>query len=80
MMDAFTAVAGSGPALVFMFIEALADAAVREGIPRDMAYDVALSGSRGFSKTGPNHRKTSGGTQRPGVLSRWYNNRSRGGP
>jgi len=41
LMDAFTALAGSSPAWVFMFLEALADGAVREGMPRDAAYAVA---------------------------------------
>lgn len=40
-MDACTAVNGSGPAYVFMFIEALADAAVKNGIDRSSAYLLA---------------------------------------
>ena len=40
-ISAYTALSGSGPAYAFMFIEALADAAVRAGIPRDNAYTVA---------------------------------------
>lgn len=41
LFDAVTAVSGSGPAYVYLFIEALADAAVREGLTRDMAYELA---------------------------------------
>ncbi|MDK2903807.1 MAG: pyrroline-5-carboxylate reductase [Clostridiales bacterium] len=41
LMDAVTAVSGSGPAYAFMFIEAIADAGVMEGLPRDKAYTLA---------------------------------------
>lgn len=36
-MDAVTAVAGSGPGYLFLFAEALLDAAVQEGLPHDVA-------------------------------------------
>ena len=38
LFDAATATNGSGPAYVFVLIEAMADAAVLQGIPRDIAY------------------------------------------
>ncbi|HLU52887.1 MAG TPA: pyrroline-5-carboxylate reductase [Acidimicrobiia bacterium] len=36
-LDAVTAVSGTGPAYVFLLAEALTEAAIREGIPRDVA-------------------------------------------
>jgi pyrroline-5-carboxylate reductase len=39
-LDAFTGVAGSGPAYVFLFAEALTDAAIAEGIEPDVAERV----------------------------------------
>jgi len=41
LMNAYTALAGSSPAWIFVLIEALADGAVREGISRSTAYEVA---------------------------------------
>ena len=40
---AFTGIAGSLPAYVFMFIEALADAGVLEGLPRALAYEAVAA-------------------------------------
>lgn len=37
LMDAVTAVSGTGPAYIFLLAEALTEAAVREGLPRDVA-------------------------------------------
>ncbi|MCL2855093.1 MAG: pyrroline-5-carboxylate reductase [Defluviitaleaceae bacterium] len=37
LFDAFTGVAGSSPAYAFMFVEAMADAGVAHGLPRDAA-------------------------------------------
>lgn len=47
LMDCVTGVSGSGPAFVFMFIEALADAAVRCGMPRKQAYIYAAQTVKG---------------------------------
>jgi pyrroline-5-carboxylate reductase len=43
LLDAVTAVSGSGPAYVFLLIEALAKAAEREGLPADLALRLARS-------------------------------------
>lgn len=41
LMDAVTAVSGSGPAYVFLLIEALAAAGARAGLPQDLALRLA---------------------------------------
>ncbi len=50
LMDAVTGVSGSSPAYVFMFIEALADAAVKAGMPRDKSYIFAAQSVLGSAK------------------------------
>ena len=49
-MDAVVAVSGSSPAYVFMFIEAMADQAVAEGLPRNAAYEFAAQAVLGSAK------------------------------
>lgn len=46
-LDAVTAVSGTGPAYVFLLAEALTEAAVREGIPRDIAESFVHKTIRG---------------------------------
>ena len=50
MIDVVTGVSGSSPAYVFLFIEALADAAVAEGMPRSQAYEFAAQSVLGSAK------------------------------
>ena len=50
LMDAVVAVSGSSPAYVFMFIEAMADAAVAEGMPRAQAYQFAAQSVLGSAR------------------------------
>lgn len=45
--DAATAISGSGPAYVALFVDALARAGVRQGLPRDVAQMLALQTLRG---------------------------------
>jgi pyrroline-5-carboxylate reductase len=42
LMDAVTAISGSGPAYVFHFIECLTEAAIRLGLPEELAGRLAL--------------------------------------
>ena len=50
LMDAAGAVGGCAPAYVFMFIEAMADAAVAGGMPRSQAYTFAAQAVLGSAK------------------------------
>ncbi len=50
LMDVVVAVSGSSPAYVFMFIEAMADAAVADGMPRAQAYKFAAQTVLGSAK------------------------------
>lgn len=50
LMDAVVCVSGSSPAYVYLFIEALADSAVKYGIPRADAYEMAAQTVYGSAK------------------------------
>jgi len=53
-----TAVSGTGPAYVFLVMEALIDAAVQPGLPRHVAHDLVietLEGSTAFAKATAQH-------------------------
>lgn len=50
LMNALICASGSSPAFVYMFIEALADGAVKYGMPRDKAYALAAQAVKGSAE------------------------------
>lgn len=50
LMDVVVGVSGSAPAYVFLFLEAMADEAVAEGMPRKQAYEFAAQAVLGSAK------------------------------
>ena len=50
LMDVFGAIGGASPAFAFLYMEALADGAVANGMPRQMAYEIAAQATMGAAK------------------------------
>lgn len=50
LMDTVVGISGSSPAYVFLFLEAMADAAVSDGMPRAQAYQFAAQSVLGAAK------------------------------
>lgn len=77
LFDAFTGLAGSGPAFAAVFAEALADGGVRVGFSREVAQDLAkqvmLASATLLSSTPPSSLKdevaSAGGTAITGVMA-----------
>lgn len=60
LLDTVTAVSGSGPAFVFLFIDALIEAGERQGLPRELGETLVLQTLRGATKMAESSREPIG--------------------
>ena len=72
-MNTVTCASGSSPAYVYMFIEALADGAVKYGMPRQAAYEFAAQTVKGAAEMGASDGRTPRKAERYGVFTGRYN-------
>ena len=63
LIDAVCGLSGGGPAYVAMFIESMADAGVKQGLPRATAYRLAASDLPWYSQNDSYYGYTSGSAQ-----------------
>ena len=79
-MDMATALSASGPAYVFLFIEALIDAGVYVGMPRDMARTLVPADGVRQHQAGNGDRAASRGIEGYGRFSRGHHRRGAAHP
>lgn len=70
LMDAVVGISGSSPAYVYMIIEAMADAAVADGMPEGSGLQVCGAGGTGIREDGSGDGKASGRIEGYGLLAR----------
>lgn len=68
LMDAVIGASGSSPAFVFMMIEAMADAVVKAGMRRDLAYEMVAQAVYGSAKLVLESEKALGEKMHPAQL------------